>query len=44
VTVRTNSDGVYTFTDLPAGTYRLRRDMPNGYELSLPWSAWGRRN
>jgi hypothetical protein len=35
--VLTNSSGVYTFTGLAAGTYRIRRaDLPAGYKYSSP--------
>jgi hypothetical protein len=40
-TAVTNSAGVYTFTGLVAGTYRIRRaDTPVGYGFSIPSSGY----
>ena len=37
VSVLSNASGVYTFTGLAAGTYRIRRaDLPSGFKLSVP--------
>lgn len=37
----TNSSGVYTFSNLGSGTYRIRRaDMPKGYAFSSPSSGY----
>jgi hypothetical protein len=39
--VLSNASGVYTFTGLAAGTYRIRRaDVPGGFKLSVPSSGF----
>src|SRR5207249_2398315 len=40
-TAISNASGVYTFTGLAAGTYRVRRaDLPTGYHLTQPSSGY----
>ena len=40
-TATSNSSGVYTFSNLKAGTCRVRRgDLPKGYKLSIPSSGF----
>jgi hypothetical protein len=41
VSVLSNASGVYSFTGLAAGTYRIRRaDVPTGFKLSVPSSGF----
>ena len=37
-TLRTDSDGRVTFSDLPAGTYELTETKQNGYAAADPWT------
>ena len=40
-TARTSSNGTYTFSNLAAGTYRIRRaDLPSGFKYSTPSSGY----
>ena len=38
--VYSNASGIYTFSGLTAGTYRVRRDMPVGYYNTVPASGY----
>ena len=39
--VLTNSSGQYVFSNLAAGTYRIRRaDIPGGYTYTVPSSGY----
>ena len=39
-TATTDSNGNYKFSNLAAGTYRIRQSLPSGWRVSLPTTAW----
>ncbi|WP_153559190.1 tandem-95 repeat protein, partial [Roseimaritima sediminicola] len=41
-TAITDSNGQYTFTNLPAGDYVVREIVPSGYDLTAPQASAGR--
>jgi hypothetical protein len=36
MTTTTNESGLYLFTGLDAGNYKVKFTLPNGYEFTMP--------